>query len=94
MLVYACFVLKLAIEKTKVFFSSAFELGAEQSGTLPALSAESGLKLVVRTKLVFKRTSSHDYPDGCIDGAPVSFVASNDGITPAQVQWEDGFVYV
>lgn len=72
--------------------SSAFGLKSEQSGTLPALSAESGLKLVVNTKLVFKKTSSHDYPDECIDDAPVAFVASNDGITPAQVQWEGGFV--
>jgi len=74
--------------------SSAFGLGPVQSGALPTLSAESGHKLAVNTKLVFKKSSSYDYSKECIDGAPVSFIASNDGTPPVQVLWKGGFKYV
>jgi hypothetical protein len=84
----------LAIEKTKLFATTAVEgLAADQSDTLPKLSASSGFKVIESTPLVFKKSSSQTYPEACIDGSPVTFIASKDDGT-AQVQWKGGFMYV
>jgi len=49
--------------------------------------------LVVGQALVFKKVSAYGYPAECVDGETVTYLQTNGGTPPAQVQWASGHKY-